>query len=213
MSVAVDPRLVEAVLTKSPLEVGEILKEGDKRMGKAQFFEQLTEVRNGLSLIMVAVKKGSTPTVEAVFAAMVSVLDDDQVRVLEGTLEKKWGPLYFTRSDHMSTLLVADDVRCRSNILRTSEMTLMTVVCHNLADFARQLTRVFAGGIPSRNLQLLFLAAEGGDRDVFDAALGVLHRVAKVAHKIDKGPLDPNEHSGGRWSPTDLHGEAEGKNR
>lgn len=70
------------VLSKTPEQVREALERGVAQMGKARALEELTEVRRGLPLIMHAVKRSSVQTVEAVFAAMGSALDDDQVRVL-----------------------------------------------------------------------------------------------------------------------------------
>ena len=62
-------------------------------------------------------------------------------------------------------------------------------------------------------MSLLLLAAERGDRDVFDAVLGVLHRVAKVTHKSGKMLLEPSKDSGARGVPLHLPGEVKGENR
>lgn len=78
------PLVADPVLSKTPGEVRETLEGDAGRMRKAQAFEKLKEVRDGPSLIMEAVKSGSVPTVEAVFAAMASSLDDDQVSYVEG---------------------------------------------------------------------------------------------------------------------------------
>lgn len=72
------------------------------------------------------------------------------------------------------------------------------------------MTKVFSGGVPCRNLPLLLLAAERDDKDIFDAVLGALHQVAKIAHKSDRRLHDPNKHSGGDGIPPDVSGEVKG---
>lgn len=84
MLLAADSHLVVVVLSKESKNVQKTLERITGRMGKAQAFEKLTVVQDGLSLIMQAIKRGSVPIVEAVFTAMMSVLDDDQVSYVGG---------------------------------------------------------------------------------------------------------------------------------
>ena len=75
------------------------------------------------------------------------------------------------------------------------------------------MTRFFARGSPRGNLPLLLLAAEEGSQEMFDAVLGALDRVAKVAMSLygsGTRQQDPTEHSGGRGVALKLPVKAEG---